>query len=162
MEVVRLKEGIVISQRKYILNLLDETALLGCKPADTPMNSTMRLNRGEESTPIDKGRYQRLVGKLIYLSLTRPDCLFVSVVNQHMDNPTKDHLDAVNKILRYWKMTPGHDLLFRKSETCEVEIYTDASWLDNKPIEGQQLDTVLMFGESCYMEKQEIGCGFMQ
>ena len=70
MEVARSKERIVISQRKYILDLLNETGFLGCKPANTPMDSTKRLNRSEESTPIDKGRYQRLVGKLIYLSHT--------------------------------------------------------------------------------------------
>ena len=51
-----------------------------------------------------------------------------------MNNPTEDHLDAVNKILRYLKMTPGHGLLFKKSESCEVNIYTDVSWA------GEQTD----------------------
>ena len=55
MEMARSKEEIVISQRKYILDLLNETDFLGCKPADTPMDSTKRLNRSEESTPVDKG-----------------------------------------------------------------------------------------------------------
>ena len=45
-----------------------------------------------------------------------------------MNNPSEDHLEAVNRILRYLKMTLGHGLLFKKSEKCEVEIYTDASW----------------------------------
>ena len=45
-----------------------------------------------------------------------------------MNNPTEDHLDAVNIILRYLKMTPRHGLLFKKSESREVKIYTDASW----------------------------------
>ena len=94
-----------------------------------PMDSTKRLNRSEESMPVDKGRYQRLVGKLIYLSHTLPDIAYsVSVVNQHMNNLIEDHLDAVNRILRYLKMTPGHGLLFKKSESREVEIYTVASW----------------------------------
>ena len=71
------------------------------------MDSTKRLNRSEESMPVDKGRYQRLVGKLIYLSHTQPDIAYsMSVVSQHMNNPTEDHLDAVNTILRYFKMTP--------------------------------------------------------
>ena len=59
MEVARSKKGIVISQRKYILDLLSETGLLGCKPADTPMDPTKRLSRSEESFPVDKGRYQK-------------------------------------------------------------------------------------------------------
>ncbi|GAA0147741.1 transmembrane signal receptor [Lithospermum erythrorhizon] len=69
MEVARSKMGIVISQRKYILDLLTETGMLGCKPAYTPMDSNLKLRKSEESVPVDKGRYQRLVGKLI-LSLT--------------------------------------------------------------------------------------------
>ena len=100
MEVARSKEGIVISQRKYILDLLNKTGFLGCKPANMPMDSTKRLNRSEEGTPVDKERYQRLVGKLIYHSHTRPDIAYsVSLVSQHMNNPIEDHLDAVNRIL---------------------------------------------------------------
>ncbi|RVW34515.1 Retrovirus-related Pol polyprotein from transposon RE1 [Vitis vinifera] len=82
MEVARSRKGIVVSQRKYILDLLKETGMLGCKPIDTPMDSQKKLGIEKESTPVDKGRYQRLVGRLIYLSHTRPDIGFaVSVGN---------------------------------------------------------------------------------
>ncbi|KAL5564966.1 hypothetical protein UlMin_028130 [Ulmus minor] len=129
MEVARSKEGIVISQLKYILDLLNETSMLGCKPADMPIDPNRITKRSEESVPADKGRYQRLVGKLIYLSHTRRNIAYsVSVVSQHMNNPSEDHLEAVNWILRYLKITPVHDLLFKKCENCEIEIYTDASW----------------------------------
>ena len=108
---------------------MSETGFLGCKPADTPMDPNKKPNRNEDSSPVDKERYQRLVGKLIYLSHTRPDIAYsVSVVSQHMNNPSENHLEAVNRILRYLKMTPGRGLLFKRSEKREVEIYTDASW----------------------------------
>ena len=82
MEVARSNKGIVISQRKYILDLLNEIGMLGCKPIDTPMDPNKKAKKGEESPPVDKGRYQRLVGKLIYLSHTRTDIAFaVSVVS---------------------------------------------------------------------------------
>lgn len=88
MEVVRTKDGISASQRKYVLDLLKETGMLGCKPADTPMDPNTKLGLGENDTPVDKGRYQRLIGKLIYLSHTRTDIGFsVSVVSQFMNNP---------------------------------------------------------------------------
>jgi hypothetical protein len=72
MEVARSDKGIFISQRKYILDLLEETGMLGCKPADSPLEANHHLgsNVGELT---DKERYQRLVGRLIYLSHTRPD-----------------------------------------------------------------------------------------
>lgn len=55
MEVARSKAGIVISQRKYILDLLTETGMLGCKPAETPMDPNLKLRKDEESVPVDKG-----------------------------------------------------------------------------------------------------------
>ncbi|PNX62629.1 putative copia-type protein [Trifolium pratense] len=72
MEVARSKKGIVVSQRKYVLDLLQETCMSGSKPADTPMDQSAKLwEKGD--TPVDTGRYQRLVGKLIYLAHTCPD-----------------------------------------------------------------------------------------
>ncbi|RVW12470.1 Retrovirus-related Pol polyprotein from transposon RE1 [Vitis vinifera] len=76
MEVARSRKGIIVSQRKYILDLLKETGMLGCKPIDTLMDSQQKLGIEKESTPVDRGRYQRLVGRLIYLSHTRPDIGF--------------------------------------------------------------------------------------
>ncbi|RVW87743.1 Retrovirus-related Pol polyprotein from transposon RE1 [Vitis vinifera] len=83
MEVTRSRKGIVVSQRKYILDLLKETGMLGCKPIDTPMDSQKKLGIEKESTPVDRGRYQRLVGHLIYLSHTWPDIGFAMSVAVH-------------------------------------------------------------------------------
>ena len=47
------------------MDLLNETGMLDCKPADTPMDYTCKLGNLEDSVPVDKGRYHRLVGKLI-------------------------------------------------------------------------------------------------
>ena len=73
-----------------------------CKRVETPMDRITKLGTLERSAPVDKGRYQRLVGKLIYLSHTRPDISFsVSVVSQFMNNPTEEHMNAIYRILRY-------------------------------------------------------------
>nr|CAN65095.1 hypothetical protein VITISV_011639 [Vitis vinifera] len=85
MEIARSKKGIAVSQCKYVLDLLNETGMLGCKPAETPMNTTVKLEESDGSAPVDEGRYQRLVGKLIYLSHTRLDIGFsVSVAIVHL------------------------------------------------------------------------------
>lgn len=129
MEVARSRKGISVSQRKYVLDLLKETGMLGCKPAETPMDSSTKLGANKDSVPVDKGRYQRLVGKLIYLSHTRPDIGFsVSVVSQFMNDPTEEHMEAVNRILRYLKMTPGKGLYFRKNTRKDIEVFVDVDW----------------------------------
>ena len=126
MEIARSRHGIFVSQRKYVLDLLKETGMLGCKPAPTPMDSNKKMGSGKDMTPVDRGRYQRLVGRLIYLSHTRPDIGFsVSVVSQYMNNPTEEHMEDVTRILRYLKMNPGKGLLFKKSDSREIKVYKD-------------------------------------
>lgn len=68
-----------------MLDLLTETWMLACKPVDTPIEQNNRVGEHTNDTHVDKERYQRLVGKLIYLAYTGPDIAYaVSVVNQFM------------------------------------------------------------------------------
>lgn len=88
IEVAYSKEGLFISQQKYIIDLLMETGMLGCKPSDTTIDPLHKLGDQPEDKLVDKGRYQSLVGRLIYLSYTRPDISYaVSVVSQFMHSP---------------------------------------------------------------------------
>ncbi|KAJ0483845.1 putative RNA-directed DNA polymerase [Helianthus annuus] len=114
IEVLKSKRGIFICQKKYILDLLAETGLIDCKPADTPMVVNHNLHMELNGELADKERYQRLVGKLIYLSLTRPDIAYaVGVVSQFMHQPQVGHMKAAQRILRYLKGTAGHGVLFK-------------------------------------------------
>ncbi|KAA0055419.1 Retrovirus-related Pol polyprotein from transposon TNT 1-94 [Cucumis melo var. makuwa] len=61
MEVSRSKEGISVSQRKYILDLLTETGMLGCRPVDTPIEFNCKLGNSDDQVLVDKEQYQRLV-----------------------------------------------------------------------------------------------------
>ena len=77
-----------------------------------------------------KEQYQRLVGKLVYLSHTRPNISFaVSVVNQFMQAPYEEHMEAVNRILRYFKTTLGKGLMFKKTNRKTIEAHTDSDWV---------------------------------
>ncbi|RVW88140.1 Retrovirus-related Pol polyprotein from transposon RE1 [Vitis vinifera] len=125
----KVKQGYLVSQRKYTLDLLKETGMLGCKPSNTPMDPFNKIGSKEDMVAVDKGRYQRLVGRLIYLSHTRPDISFaVSMVSQFMNNPTEEHQEAVYRILRYLKMTPGKGLFFKRVASRDVEIFSNADW----------------------------------
>ncbi|XP_042521263.1 uncharacterized mitochondrial protein AtMg00810-like [Macadamia integrifolia] len=128
IEVAYSTKGIVLSQRKYTLDLLSETGMLGCKPLDTPIKANSHL-RSKEGEPVDKGRYQRLVGRLIYLSHTRPDIAHaVNLVSQYMHDPYSSHMVAVNWILRYLKTALGNGILFSPTDHMRIEVYTNAYW----------------------------------
>ena len=132
IEVARSRQGIFISQRKYILDVLAEVGLLKCKLADIPIVQIHKLGEYVDQVPTDKQRYQRLVGKLIYLSYTRPDIAYaVSVVSQFMHCPSEDNIDAVMRILRYLKSSPGKGLMLSKNGHLNVTGYTDANWAGN-------------------------------
>ncbi|RVW76641.1 Retrovirus-related Pol polyprotein from transposon TNT 1-94 [Vitis vinifera] len=121
--------GVVLSQRKYALDILEETGMLDCKPVDTPMDPNVKLVPGQGEPLGDPGRYRRLVGKLNYLTITRPDISFpVSVVSQFLQSPCDSHWDAVIRILRYIKSTPGQGVLYENRGHTQVVGYTDADW----------------------------------
>ena len=94
MEFARSKEGIFVSQHKYVLDLLDEAGMLGCKPAETPTEPNVKLQPTKAENVKDQERYQKLVGRLIYLSHTRSNIPFlVSMVSQFMHAPGLCQLD---------------------------------------------------------------------
>ncbi|RVW62389.1 Retrovirus-related Pol polyprotein from transposon RE1 [Vitis vinifera] len=130
IEVSRSSEGIFLSQRKYVLDLLQETGMSGCQPVNTPIEEGLKLCVEPNQVSTDKGRYQRLVGRLMYLAHTRPDLTYaLSVVSQYMHNPGEQHMNAVMRILRYLKNAPGKGILFAKNVNHQsIEVYTDADW----------------------------------
>ena len=101
-----------------------------CQPADTPVEEGLKLCVEIDQVPVDKGRYQRLVGRLMYLAHTRPDLAYaLSIVSQFMHNPGEQHMNAVMRILRYLKSAPGKGILFTKNVDCQsVDAYSDADW----------------------------------
>ncbi|RVW38985.1 Retrovirus-related Pol polyprotein from transposon RE1 [Vitis vinifera] len=107
IEVSRSSEGIFLSQRKYALDLLQEIGMSGCQPVNTPIEEGLKLCVEPNQVSTDKGRYQRLVGRIMYLAHTRPDLAYaLSVVSQYMYNPGEQHMNASHAYLR--RSTSGY------------------------------------------------------
>ena len=113
IEVLRSNRGIFISQKKYVLDLLAEAGMLDCKPIETPMMVNHGLLMREGGEPTNCMQYQQLVGKLIYLAHTRLNIAYaVGVVSRFMHRPQVHHMEAIIKILRYLKGSPGRGILY--------------------------------------------------
>nr|KYP76233.1 Copia protein [Cajanus cajan] len=133
IEVARSREGIFISQKKYVLDLLSKVGLLDCKLVETPIPQNLNFVETNDPVPTNREQYQRLVGKLIYLSHTRLDITYVvNVVSQHMQNPREEHMEVVTRILRYLKSSLGRGLIYSKNNHLEVEGYSDSDWAGTK------------------------------
>ena len=105
---------------------------MGAKPCSSPMALGLHLTREGELFE-DPERYRRLVGKLNYLTVTRPNITHsVSVVNQYMSSPTIDNWAAVEHILCYLKGALGRVILYSNHGHNRVECFTDADWVGSK------------------------------
>ncbi|XP_019058891.1 PREDICTED: uncharacterized protein LOC109116981 [Tarenaya hassleriana] len=132
IEVLRSPTGIFLSQRKYILDLLQETGKLGAKPAKTPLEDNYKEQR-EGELYADDEQYRRVVGKLIYLTITRPDlCFPVKQVSQWMHAPTIHHWRMVERILKYLKGTPEKGIWMTRNNHVNLVAYCDADWAGDR------------------------------
>ena len=85
IEVARNSKGIFLNQRKYTLDIIAEAGLLGAKPVSILMEQNHNLALATGSLLADPEKYRRLVGRLIYLSVTRPHLSYcVHVLAQFM------------------------------------------------------------------------------
>ncbi|KAG7556653.1 Retrotransposon Copia-like N-terminal [Arabidopsis suecica] len=129
IKIARTDEGISLNQRKYILDLLESTGFSDCKPSSIPMEPNQKLAQDTGTVLADPKQYRRLIGKLQYLCITRPDITFaVSKLAQYSSAPTNIHLQAIHKILRYLKGTIGQGLFYGADPTFDLRGFSDSDW----------------------------------
>ncbi|CAM8943540.1 unnamed protein product [Rhodiola kirilowii] len=129
LEVARSPEGIFLNQRKYALDILDDHKFMECKPVRTPMDTKHGLGPSIGTPLVDPSDYRKLIGRLIYLTITRPDLAFpVHILSQYMQSPTDAHLRAAHRCLRYIKLAPAQGLFFSASTSFTLSAFCDADW----------------------------------
>lgn len=107
-EIARSTKGIFMNQRKYTLELLEDTGFLGAKPSLIPYDPNLKLSPTDGTLLEDPTRYRRLIGRLIYLTNTRPDISFdVQHLSQFVSKPLVSHFQAATRVLWYLKSCPA-------------------------------------------------------
>ncbi|XP_061369054.1 uncharacterized mitochondrial protein AtMg00810-like [Gastrolobium bilobum] len=99
-----------------------------------------------DSTPLSSPQQlQRLVEKLIYLTITRPNISYiVSYISQFLHAPTNGHMNLVDRLLRYLKESPGKGIWMKKNHNTNIVAYADAHWAGN-PIDRRSISGFCTF-----------------
>ncbi|GJZ43262.1 cysteine-rich receptor-like protein kinase 8 [Tanacetum coccineum] len=106
IEFLRNDKGITMTQRKYALELLHSADVLDLKPLHIPVDPIAKLNETDGDRLIDPSQYRTLVGKLLYLTIIRPDLSYAAhCLSQFSYSSRTPHLKALIKVLRYIKAT---------------------------------------------------------
>ncbi|KAI3513963.1 hypothetical protein L1887_12232 [Cichorium endivia] len=142
-------EGIILHQRKYCCDLLKRFEMVDCKPAVTPMDTNTKLFAEVGRELEDATVYRKMVGSLIYLTLTRPDIAFpVGVLSRFMQHPRKPHLGAARRVLRYIKATLNYGVKFKREPECKLMGFCDADYAGDVNTRRSTTGYVFMLGSS--------------
>ena len=93
------------------------------------MEQNLHLSMDVGKLLLDASQYRKLIGRLLYLTLTRPDITYaVHRLSQFLTEPREPHMLAVNRVLQYLKGTPSRGLFFSSSSSVQVKAFCDADW----------------------------------
>ena len=124
---------LALSQRKFALDLLQEMGLLGCKPTTSPFEAQPKFWDTNSPMMTDANRYRCLLGKLIYLTVTRPNITYVvCVLSEFMHEPGMVHWEGALRVLAYIKCAPGKGLIYRHHDHLRIEAYSDVRYAGDK------------------------------
>jgi len=129
LEVQFQQNDIFITQHKYTQDLIQLVGLTTATTVDTPIEVNVKLRQDDGELLQDPTLYRKLVGSLIYLTITRPDIsFFVHTVRKFMQNPRHLHLTAVQRIIKYLLITPSYGLFFPTGATIQLQAYNHVDW----------------------------------
>ncbi|XP_074303040.1 uncharacterized protein LOC141637462 [Silene latifolia] len=129
IEVAHSSKGLFLNQRNYALGIIEETDLEGAKPVHIPMQQHHKHALATGDVLHDIMKYRRLVVRLIYLTITRPDLVYaVHILSQFVNEARKEHWDAALRVVRYIKMNPSKGIVLRKNGNLQLNGYCDSDY----------------------------------
>ncbi|GJU37408.1 putative ribonuclease H-like domain-containing protein [Tanacetum coccineum] len=129
LQVKQKKDGIFISQDKYVAEILKKFRFTEVKTASTPMETQKPLLKDEDGEEVDVHMYRSMIGSLMYLTSSRPDIMFtVCACARYQVNPKVSHLHAMKRIFRYLKGQPKLGLWYPKDSPFDLVAYTDSDY----------------------------------
>nr|GEW23034.1 hypothetical protein [Tanacetum cinerariifolium] len=139
LQIKQKKDGIFISQDKYVAEILRKFGLIDGKSASIPIDTEKPLLKDPYGEYVDVHTYISMIGSFMYLTLSRPHIMFaVCSCARFQVTPKASHLHAVKRIFRYLKGKPHLGLWYLKDSPFDLVVYSDSDYacasLDMKSI----------------------------
>lgn len=129
MEILPVAEGLILTQRKFAKEVLEEFLDPNATSVICPLDCTQRLAADQGDFFDNPDLHRRIVGKLNFLTSTRPDLAFtVQHLSQFMQQPRVQHYQAALHVLRYLKGHLDLGILFNNDAQFSLEAYCDSDW----------------------------------
>ncbi|GJR92807.1 putative ribonuclease H-like domain-containing protein [Tanacetum coccineum] len=129
LQVLQNKDGIFLSQDKYVADILNKFRLSDVMSAKTPMDREHPWGKDGAGKDVELHLYRSIIGSLMYLTASRPDIMFtVCVCVRHQVTPKECHLHAVKRIFRYLKGHPKLGLWNPKESPFDLVAYSDSDY----------------------------------
>ncbi|GJW42766.1 putative ribonuclease H-like domain-containing protein [Tanacetum coccineum] len=126
LQVKQNKEGIFISQDKYVAEILKKFDLVHVKVLSLVWRTKLPLTKDEEAFDVDVHLYRSMIGSLMYLTASRPDIMYaVCVCSRFQVTPKTSHLNAVKRIFKYLKGKPNLGLWYPRDSPLDLEAFSD-------------------------------------
>ncbi|GJS78102.1 putative ribonuclease H-like domain-containing protein [Tanacetum coccineum] len=131
LQVKQKEDGIIISQDKYLTEILKKFGFSDVKTASTPRETHKPLLKDADGEDVDEHLYRSVIGSLMYLTSLMPDIMFaVCACARFQVNPKSSHLYAVKRIFRYLKDQPKLGLWYPKDSPFDLVAYTDNDYVE--------------------------------
>ncbi|GKE35742.1 cysteine-rich receptor-like protein kinase 8, partial [Tanacetum coccineum] len=119
------------------------------KPYKLPKDHNLKLQADMGSPLADPKTYRKLIGKLIYLTVTRLDiCYTVQLLSQFMQNPTSIHMQAAKHLLRYLINCPGQGVVLTHKPAAYLTACCDSDWASCPMSRRSTTGYCILLGES--------------
>nr|GEZ06099.1 ribonuclease H-like domain-containing protein [Tanacetum cinerariifolium] len=123
------KDGVFLSQDKYVGDILKKFGYSGVRLANTPMDKENPWGKDGPSKDVELHLYRSMIGSLMHLTASIPDIMFaVCACARHQVTPKECHMHTVKRIFRYLKGHPKLGLWYPKESPFDLVAYSDSDY----------------------------------
>uniref|UniRef100_A0A7N2KXZ2 Retrovirus-related Pol polyprotein from transposon TNT 1-94 n=1 Tax=Quercus lobata TaxID=97700 RepID=A0A7N2KXZ2_QUELO len=149
LKITHSTDGLYITQAKYASDLLSQAGLTDSKTVDTPVELNTHLTPSGGKPLSNPSLYRRLIGSLVYLTVTRPDISYaVHQVSQYLSAPRSTHYAAVLRILRYLKGTLFHGIFYSAQSPLVLHAFSNTDWVGDPTDRRSTIGYCFLLGSS--------------